>query len=142
MVVAGLQVLPALASQAGAAENVPDARRPKKLIAVGWDLFFDTQWLREHRDDMEKRPFDGIILNVVGRGDDKKPCQLRAAFSKQPWKYDWFAGAVEDLKACRFQRLTDNLVVVWANPGDVDWFDDAGWKEIVEHWRIAARVAR
>jgi len=121
---------------------VPDMRRPKKLIAVGWDLFFDTAWLRAHRDDMEKPPFDGIVINVVGRREDKKPAELRLAFSKEAWKEEWFAGALEDLKACRFTRLTDNFLMVWANPGDVDWFDDAGWREIVEHWRIAARLAK
>ena len=119
-----------------------DVRRPKKLIAVGWDLFFDTAWLRAHRDDMEQRPFDGIVINVVGRREDKKAVELRLAFSREPWKAEWFAGALEDLKACRFTRLTDNFLMVWANPGDVDWFDDAGWREVVEHWRIAARLAK
>jgi hypothetical protein len=28
------------------------------------------------------------------------------------------------------------------NPGGVDFFDDAAWKNIVQHWQIAARVAR
>jgi len=119
-----------------------DMRRPKKLIAVGWDLFFDTAWLREHRGDMEKRPFDGIVINVVGRGEDKKPVDLRLAFSRQPWKYEWFAGALEDLTACRFTRLSDNFLMVGANPGDVDWFDDEGWRAVVEHWRLAARLAK
>jgi hypothetical protein len=131
----------ALAEEA-AGPPTADMRRPKKLIAVGWDLFFDTAWLRAHREDMEKPPFDGIVINVVGRREDKKPAELRLAFSKEAWKEEWFAGALEDLKACRFTRLTDNFLMVWANPGDVDWFDDAGWREIVEHWRIAARLAK
>jgi len=139
-----LTVVFAAVAMAGetAGEPVKDMRRPKKLIAVGWDLFFDTAWLRAHRDDMETRPFDGIVINVVGRRDDQKPVDLRLAFSRQAWKEEWFAGALDDLKACRFTRLTDNFLMVWANPGDVDWFDDAGWREIVEHWRMAARLAK
>jgi hypothetical protein len=121
----------------------PDVRRPKKLIAVGWDLAgLDTRALRDRRDEMESRPFDGITVYATGRRDDGKPCPLHWAFLREPWKYEWFAGAVDDCKACRFQRLTDNFLVVLANPGDVDWFDDPGWAAIVEHWRIAARVAR
>ena len=49
---------------------------------------------------------------------------------------------MDRLKGCKFQRLTDNFIMLNANPGDVDWFDDAGWRNIVEHWRIAAWVAR
>jgi hypothetical protein len=29
-----------------------------------------------------------------------------------------------------------------ANPGNVDWFDEEGWQQIVEHWRIAAWLAK
>jgi len=130
---------PALAT---AQDRPADVRRPKKLVSVGWDLFSDTKWIREHLAEMEARPFDGIALCAVGRRDDGKPQPLLAAFSRDPWKYEWFAGAEADLKACSFKRFTDNFLLVGANPGDVDWFDDDGWRAIVEHWRIAARLAK
>ena len=33
---------------------------------------------------------------------------------------------------------------IWfdANPGDVDWFDDAGWKEIADHFGISGWIAK
>jgi hypothetical protein len=37
--------------------------------------------------------------------------------------------------------LTDNFLIFGANPGYVDWFDDAGWREIREHCRLLARLA-
>jgi hypothetical protein len=132
----------AVAAAQAAGEEAPDVRRPKKLIAVGWDLFSDTGWIREHREEMEKRPFDGILINVVGRRDDGKDQPLRLAFSRPAWKHEWFAAAAADLKAAGFTRFTDNFLLVGANPGDVDWFDDEGWRNVVEHWRIAARLAR
>jgi hypothetical protein len=118
-----------------------DARRPKKLIATGWDSP-DTGRLREHHVEMEQRPFDGVVFHVVGRDDDDKPRHLRWAFLDEPWRYEWFEAAVEDVRACRFERFTDNFVQFLANPGNVDWFDDDGWRNIVDHWRIAARVAK
>ena len=130
---------PALAM---AQDRPPDVRRPKKLISVGWDLFSDTKWIREHLAEMETRPFDGIVINATGRRDNGKNQFLRTAFTREPWKYEWFAEAEADLRACRFQRFTDNFLLVGANPGDVDWFDDDGWRAIVEHWRIAARLAK
>lgn len=119
----------------------PDWRRPKKLIATGWD-HADTHRLREQLAEMERRPFDGVVLEAVGRRDDGRPCPVRALFHAEPWKTEWFATCTEDLQACRFQKFKDNFIAVGANPGNVDWFDGAGWKVIVEHWRIAARVAK
>lgn len=118
-----------------------DMRRPKKLIATGWDMP-DTARLRENLEQMERRPFDGVVLEAVGRRDDGRPCRLRLAFVEEPWQEAWFESCIDDLKACRFQRFTDNFLLVNANPGRVDWFDDAGWESIVDHWRIAARVAK
>jgi len=131
----------ALANAAHAGDMPPDARRPKKLVATGWDQA-NTERLRANLSDMQKRPFDGVFFPVEGRKPDGKPCRLRRTFNAEPWQRAWFDGAVADLKACRFNRFTDNFVQVGANPGNVDWFDDAGWGAIVEHWRIAASVAK
>ena len=49
---------------------------------------------------------------------------LRFAFCADPWEEAWFQGAIDDRRACRFTRFTDNFLIVNANPGDVDWFDD------------------
>ena len=115
--------------------------RKKKLIETGWDMP-DTRRLRANLAEMEKRPFDGVVLQVIGRQDDEKKCLLRWAFRNEKWERRWFQSAVDDLKACEFTSFTDNFIVFTANPGSVDWFDDAGWANIVDHWRIAAWVAR
>ncbi len=137
----GLSLLWALSSQTLAADPPVDMRRPKKLIATGWD-HADSRRLRENLAEMEKRPFDGVVIQLVGRIDEKKQCPMVAAFQAEPWKFEWFQPCIDDLKACKFQRFTDNFISVGANPGNVDWFDDAGWAAIVGHWRVAARVAR
>ncbi len=118
-----------------------DWRRPKKLIATGWD-HPDAARFRQNLAQMESRPFDGAVLELVGQRDDGKPCPMRTLFHAQPWKPEWFQAAIDELRACRPERLKDNFILVGANPGHVDWFDDAGWQAIVEHWRIAARAAK
>ncbi|HUT33603.1 MAG TPA: hypothetical protein VNE39_09000 [Planctomycetota bacterium] len=132
-----LIVLAALAAAAAAG----DARRPKKLIQTGWDQP-DTERLLANLAEMEKRPFDGVVVNVVGQADAKRRCSLRTAFLNEKWQREWFQPCVAQLRACKFTRFTDNFVVLGANPGNVDWYDDAGWAAIVDHWRIAAWVAR
>jgi len=118
-----------------------DARLRKKLIATGWD-HPDTKRLLDNLAEMEKRPFDGVVLVVIGKTAEGKPCPLVWAHQNQKWQREWFRQAVDELKACKFRRFTDNFVSFGANPGDVDWFDDAGWENIAEHWRIAAWVAK
>lgn len=118
-----------------------DARRPKKLIETGWDQP-DTERLMQNLAEMEKRPFDGVVVSAVGRVDEKRRCDLRAAFANEPWQREWFQPCVAHLKACKFTRFTDNFLVLGANPGNVGWHDDAGWANVVEHWRIAAWLAK
>jgi len=140
------------AEAARPAEAVSHMDLSKKLIATGWDMP-DTARLRAHLAEMERRPFDGVVLEVLGRRGGPSDagegasggggvCRLRWAFSAEPWKESWFETALADLRAVRSRRLTENFVLVNANPGDVDWFDDAGWRQIVDHFRLAARLAR
>ena len=126
---------------APALPNSVDMRLPKKLIATGWDKA-DTQRLRENIKLMEQRPFDGVFFSAVGKNDAGAPVQLRPAHSNQAWKREWFRNCIADLKATKFTRFTDNFVSIGANPGDVDWFDDDGWKAVVDHWRMAAWIAK
>ena len=143
---AGIVLAAALAAAGLAGLTTPAAGQEapaprKKLIATGWDNA-NTERLRANLAEMEKRPFDGVVLAVEGRIDEKKRCHMGWTFTAEKWQRAWFEPAVADLKACRFTRFTDNFAQVGANPGSVDWFDDAGWAEIIDHWRIAAWVAR
>ena len=126
---------------ATAAGQPPDMRLPKKLVAIGWD-HPDSQRLRGQLSSMEKRPFDGVVLEVMGHTPERKPVALQWAFGKDVWQQGWFREGVDQLRARKSTRFTDNFLTLLANPGDVDWFDDAGWQNIVEHWRIAAGLAR
>jgi len=118
-----------------------DPRRRKKLIATGWD-YADPARLRENLSVMEARPFDGVVIDVTGRINDKRACALPWAFVNEKWQREWFRKPLEDLKACPFKRFTDNFILFGANPGNVDWFDDEGWANIVDHWRIAAWLVK
>ena len=50
----------------------------------------DADRLLRHFAEMEKRPFDGVVLEVTGRTADGKPCSLRETFSKAKWQREWF----------------------------------------------------
>jgi len=121
--------------------SAPAQTIQKKFIEAGWDKP-DTAMLRKNLAQMEKTPFDGVIIGVTGKNDEGKTVQARATFSNISWKKTWFESSIDDLKAIHSKKLTDNLIQVGANPGNVDWFDDAGWKQIVDHMRIVAEIAK
>lgn len=113
----------------------------KKIIELGWDKP-DTATLRANLKEMEKAPFNGVVIGVTGKDPQGNLIQVREAFANVPWEKAWFQSSIDDLKAVHSDKLTDNFIQLTANPGNVDWFDDAGWRQIVEHWRIAAWIAR
>jgi hypothetical protein len=129
---------------AGLCPSPADAQaRPKRLISIGHDMP-TAQQLRRDLAEMEKRALDGVVLEAKGVGVDEgiNQCPLRSTFENRRWKREWFQQTIDDLKAVRPTRLKHNFLNVLANPGDVDWFDDEGWANIVDHFRIAAWVAR
>jgi len=107
---------------------------------TGWDSP-DTAQLRRDIRWMEQSPFDGAVIYAHGLESDGSPFDARAAFNTGHWESACFSNAMADLKAARSDKLTDNFLIFGANPGNVDWFDDAGWREIREHCRLLARLA-
>jgi hypothetical protein len=132
-----LLVLTVLAS--GAFGEQP-ARVEKKLIEFGWDEP-DTAFMREHREQMERSPFDGCVFHINYRKPDGKS----GTFTWQGWGREAFTeadvrGAIEDLKATSFRRFRHNFLRFNVTPGDVDWFDD--FAAVLGNARLAALVAK
>jgi hypothetical protein len=123
-----------------AAADPLDVRRPKKLIETGHDAV-DPQRLEQFGPQIRQRPFDGLVLNLsVPKA--KKNAPFGAMFKAVDWSRDWFEPSIAELKKGATPRLPDNFLSVHSTPGDVDWFDDDGWRQVVEHWRIAAWIVR
>src|SRR5689334_23542238 len=60
------------------------------------------------------------------RMKDGGEIDARNAFTRDPWRWEEFAGALADLKAASPKTCRENFLMLYANPGDVDWFDDKG----------------
>ena len=103
----------------------------KKLIEYGWDVPF-ADYVAGHIDEMQKRPFDGLIFKLRGGGRVLTP---------KAWSEDRFAKDYAALQRIDWGRFTDNFIIMWA-ASDQDWFDDAQWKMILGNVRLVARAAR
>ena len=114
------------------------------LIVTGWDSPNAAQF-REHLAEFEKLGlFEGTNIDPTRRPKDGAVVSAKNAFSREPWRWEEFADALADLRAAKTSTTTcrETFLMLYANPGDVDWFDDAGWRKVVNHWRILARLAK
>jgi len=120
--------------------QVPAAPRVK-YIQAGWERTDSADLMKELKT-IEQTPYSGIELAISGTTGDGKTIPVKYTFTATPWKRAWFAKSVKELRIAQSPQLTDNFIIAGANPGDVDWFDDEGWKQIADHWRIVAWIAK
>lgn len=121
-------------------EDVGGGLLPKKLIAVGWDSP-DPEALLANLRQIEKTPFSGVRIQLETKDHSGRKITLRNLFTAVPWKEEWFQKEIELLKRAKSEKLTDNFLSVGPGPA-IDWFDDGGWEQVVEHFRLAARIAK
>ena len=126
---------------AWAAPPAPGNTGNRRFIATGPDAPTPASF-RTHLAEFEKSPFDGAVIRPLRRLPDGTTQPADLVFSRDPWQPAEIESMVADLKETRPTRARDNFLAVQARPGDVDWFDDAGWRETVDHWRLLARSAK
>ncbi|MGE3313781.1 MAG: hypothetical protein AB7O26_01610 [Planctomycetaceae bacterium] len=110
----------------------------KKLIEWGWDEP-STEFLRAHAREMEEMPFDGFVFHVPpidGRNF------VWTIWGPERFTWEGFGKPLADLKATKFEKLTDRFFRVNVTPGKVDWFDDTAWSHVQHNFGLAARFAK
>jgi hypothetical protein len=122
----------------------PATTKGKKLIEYGWDCP-ETTFVREHIREMEKRPFDGVVIRSAfpaTQPGKRAPSMGRTPFQRRKFEPAEYQHAIDDLKATKFEKFTDNFIQVLSQPGDVEWADDAGWESIAHNVGALAKIAR
>jgi hypothetical protein len=131
----GLGVLMLAACAPAWAARVP-------VIATGWDSP-NTKQFREGLAVFERwGVFDGTTLRATRRTKGGEERDAINAYARETWSWPEFASALADLQAAKPTTCRENYLMLYSNPGDVDWFDDAGWQAVTEHWRLLFRLAR
>lgn len=115
----------------GACAVAQQAPTEKKLIEYGWDVP-KPAYVREHIGEMEKRPFDGLILRMAVGG---------RVFVPTKWAEESYAADLDHLANTEWQRFTDNFLVMYA-ASEVDWFDDAHWEAALHNVSVTVRAAK
>src|SRR5947207_2241675 len=106
----------------------------KKLIEFGWDEP-DAAFMRAHIREMEQTPFDGCVFHLTR--EFMNGCWDKRAFTRAELQR-----SSDDLNSIKFSRFTDNFLRFNVCPGDVEWFDDAGFASVVGNARLASQIVR
>ena len=117
------------------------ATRGKKLIDYGCGSP-NTSYYRTHLKELEKIPFDGIVLSAMKlKGKDPPDNMGWCAFGADArFTAQDAQRAIDDLKAAESKRFTDNFIQL-VTSGTVDWFDP-GWSQIATNVALLARIAQ
>jgi len=116
----------------------------------------DTVYLRRNIEELEKRPFDGVVTWIswprqergrMYRGTGEPGDMYNLCWKivrRKRWTPEMVEPAIQDLKDTRFSRFRSNFIhVVFAyNTEPMDWFDDQWWDIICHNIACVAKVAK
>ena len=105
----------------------------KKLIEYGWDVPTPA-FVRDHIREMEKRPFDGLMMRLAGGNRGK-------VFHGGRYREEDFAADFAALEAIEWERFKDNFLMMYA-ASDMDWYNDDDWANVRFNVALMARAAK
>ena len=102
-------------------------RIKKKIVEYGWDVPY-PDFVRDNIREMEKQPFDGIILRTKG---------FDHIFDIRPWQADKLQPQLDTLAQIKWGSFQDNFLTLYAaNKREMNWFNDENWKIIEENLKL------
>ncbi|HLK57867.1 MAG TPA: hypothetical protein VKU00_14970 [Chthonomonadaceae bacterium] len=112
-----------------------------KIIEWGYDQPNPSS-LHDNIAEYEKAPFDGVVLGAYGWEGKRQINFAKTSFGREAYTKEQFQTAVNQLRGTHFKKFTDNFLRFNVEPGDVDWFDDAGWSAIVKNAAVASWICK
>lgn len=119
-----------------------DASAIERVISVGWDEPSPARLKRDISDFELKTSFTGFVVKPTRLLNGNKEVFAYNVFESGKWQWQDFQTAFNHLKAIQSPTLSQSYLLVSANPGNLDWFDDVAWVDVTNHWRFLARLAK
>ena len=118
----------------------------KKLIKWGWDVP-STELVRRNIRRMEQTGYDGIGIRFLIPPEQagSESFEVDAWWiSSRKLQPDRFAQAIEDLKATKFERFTDNFIFMYGNAagGPAFWFEEDHAAVFMQNMCLAAKICK
>jgi len=120
----------------------------KKVIKWGWDVP-SAELVRKNIRRMEKTGFDGIAIRFYAdvpndKGEIEKLEMDAWWIGGRPHKREHLERAIDDLKATKFERFTDNFIFMLGNAGGGPgfWFEKEHALEFKRNMCLAAQICK
>jgi len=120
----------------------------KKLIKWGHDIP-NTDLVRKNIRRMERTGFDGIAIRFYAdmpddEGNIKRMEMDNNWINARPHTKAHFKRVIENLKATKFRRFTDNFIFMNANAGggSAFWFEDKHAATLQRNLSLAAQICK
>lgn len=107
------------------------SNKGKKIVEYGWDVQTPS-YIRDNIKTIEKFPFDGVVFRL----------DRCSAFDTALWTKKDLQPNLDAIKQIKSKKLTSNFLIVYSATPDMDWFNDAQWKNILENAKSTAAIAR
>lgn len=105
----------------------------KKLIEYGWDVPTPA-FVADNVAEMEKRPFDGLIMRVAGKGRGN-------VFSGGKWDAADYQDDFAALRRIKWGKFQHNFLMMYS-ASQQDWFSDEDWAGVLANVDLMARAAK
>lgn len=117
----------------------------KKIIEWGWETP-NPIYIKEHIQEIEQLPFDGLGIELTINSDSPHPYNSgwNYLFSWNVWgrkvlNSEDYSQSIEALKNTQFTKLTENFLIFHVMPGIVDWYD-ADFQSVIANAKLAAEI--
>jgi len=118
------------------AAALAQGRPKKKLVQYGFDVQFPA-YVAEHIREMERRPFDGIMMRTDRDG-------FSHVFYNRELNEAETKAYFEALSRIRWEKFTDNFFFIYCR-SNMDWFSEEDWAPdgwVLRNVRLCARAAK
>ncbi|MHB8997822.1 MAG: sugar-binding protein [Armatimonadota bacterium] len=105
----------------------------KKLIEYGWDVP-TPEYVAANIREMEKRPFDGIIMRTAGQGRGN-------IFSGGRWDPKEYADDMKAMSSIKWGKFKHNFLMMYSR-SEMDWFSDSDWDAVLSNVNLMAQIAK
>ena len=115
------------------------AHSPKRKKIIEWGAEPNAAFFKENISKVKLMPFDGAVLPLRTNNGTNVTWKMWGPIR---WEYSNFARMAEDLMQTPLNPLSERFIRVNVTPGNVDWFDDRAWSNVLHNFALAARVAK
>ena len=118
-----------------------EEKKTGKVIEWGWGTPSPI-YIRDHIREMERLAFDGLVIDLrISDSVENNKRMSNNIWSFQTLKIQDYQRSFDALANTQFRKFTDNFLLVYVVPGNVDWYDNH-FSSVIHNITTVASIAQ